>query len=145
MTRATSHTGHLVKPSDRARISCAHNGCDAPAYWCEYSRFDTGLASYGKGIAFYYACREHGPEHIFDVTLRAGPRLYGERVAAATKADARDAALRQWFGDGVFWDTEDGRGRPVRQRLVRRHGKERFLEEPLAAWGKLSIREVRRG
>lgn len=144
MTRATAHTGHLVKASDRARISCAHNGCNAPAYWCEYSRFDTGLASYGKGIAFYYTCREHGPGHIFDVTLRAGPRLYGERVAASTPGDARDAALAKWFGDGVFWDVEDGRGRPVRQVPVKRRGRVRYQEKPLAPWGKLSIREVRR-
>lgn len=80
----------------------------------------------------------------FDVTLRAGSRLYGERVAASTPGDARDAALRAWFGDGVFWDVEDGRGRPVRQVPVKRRGRVRYLEKPLAPWGKLSIREVRR-
>lgn len=79
----------------------------------------------------------------FDVTFRAGLRLYGERVEAATPGDARDAALRRWFGEGVFWDAEDGRGRAVRQRTVRRRGRERLVEEPLTRFGKMAIREVR--
>lgn len=68
---------------------------------------------------------------------------HGARVQAPTRGDARDAALRLWFGDGVFWDMEDGRGRPVRQVPVKRRGKVRFAEKPLAPWGKLVIREVR--
>lgn len=80
----------------------------------------------------------------FDVTLRAGPRFYGERVAATTPSEARDAALTKWFGPGVFWDAEGGRGRPVRQVPVKRRGRVRFTEEPLLGWGKLSVKEVRK-
>lgn len=80
----------------------------------------------------------------FDVVLtHAKHFVFGGRFEASTPGDARDAALRAWFGDGVFWDAEDGRGRPVRQVPVKRRGKLRFLEEPLAPWGKLTIREVR--
>lgn len=66
-------------------------------------------------------------------------------IAAQDRAEARDSALREWFGPGVFWDVEDDRGRVVEQKLVKRHGKERFLETPLTRWGKLVVREVRRG
>lgn len=78
---------------------------------------------------------------VFRVTL--GKR--SATIAAETKLDARSSVLREWFGLGVFWEEEDGRGRVVEQKLVKRRGVERFRETPLTRWGKLTIKEVRRG
>lgn len=137
------HEGHLLSAGDRKRVRCQHSACESPAHWCEYSRFATGLAAYGKGIAFYYSCRAHSPPRLFRLTL-------GKRTgtfAAPTPGDARDAALRAWFGPGVYWDSHevDGPrvGRVVQQKIRKSHGKDRFVDEPLTKWVKLTIREVR--
>lgn len=48
---------HVVKPADRARISCqerrAVNECTQPATCCEHEEG-------GIGISFHYYCQEHG-------------------------------------------------------------------------------------
>lgn len=47
--------GHKIRPRDRARIQCDHQGCTARAHFCEYMRW----SSPSRGIAFYNFCPEH--------------------------------------------------------------------------------------
>lgn len=60
-------------------------------------------------------------------------------------AGPRDAALREWFGPGVYWDSHelDGPrvGRVVRQKIRKSHGKDKFVDEPLTKWVKLTVRK----
>jgi hypothetical protein len=129
--------GHIIKPTDRKRCDCSVNGCRAPGYWMSYSRF---RGPDGDSIAFYPVCREHAPS-VFHFKLGKREIL----IAAATLGDARDAALRTWFGPGVYWDSHelDGPrvGRVVRQKIRRSHGKDRFVDEPLTKWVRVSVRK----
>lgn len=142
MTLTKPHEGHFVKKADQKRIGCATNNCGAPAHWCEYSRFTANGAT-ERSIAFYYVCRSHAPKQIFKITLGTKQTML---VAAPTPGDARLFAFREWFGPGVYWDSheDDGPrvGRVVRQKIRKSHGKDRFVDEPLTKWVRLTVRKA---
>lgn len=87
---------------------------------------------------------------IFTVTLDQLRDVYlskrlRARILAPTPGDARSLALREWFGPGVYWDSHevDGPrvGRVVRQKIRKSHGKDRFVDEPLTKWLRLTVRK----
>ena len=80
----------------------------------------------------------------YEVSIKGTGTNKHDRFEAENPGSARIMALRSWFGPDVFWDADETikDGRVTRAREVRRHGKVRFVEEPVTRTVRITVRKI---